>query len=118
MSVPTDTDLIRQELTVLSSRLEAVERRLGQNGSGAGATIDLASAMADVRQITQEIFLAPCEFTSEFDPEYPEEQYVVVNVEATGDPKEIVDRSSQWHSRIRQLSADLAADLRLFVVPR
>jgi hypothetical protein len=111
-------DDIAQELTVLSNRLDAVESRLTTvNGSDVAATFDLANVMADVREITQDLFPGKCEFTSEFDPEYPDDRYVVVNVEATGDPKEIVDRCSQWHRRIRKLSSGLFRNLRLSVVP-
>ena len=118
MSTTADPNDIREELNILAGRVDAVERRLAQNGSGAAAAFDLASIMEDVRQITQELFPGKCEFTSECDPEYPEDRYVVVSVEATGEPKEIVDRSCVWHERIRQLRPDLWDALRLFVVPR
>jgi hypothetical protein len=118
MSTTTDTNDIRHEITMLASRVEAVERRLAQNGAAPPATFDLATVMADVRQITQELFPGPCEFTNECDPEYPDDRYVVVNVEATGSPKEIVDRSCLWHEHIRQLSTDLSDFLRLSIVPR
>jgi hypothetical protein len=118
MSTTTDTNDIRQELTMLTSRLEAVEQQLAQNGSAPSAPFDLACVMAEVREITAEIFPGKCEFTSEFDPEYPDDRYVVVNVEATGEPKEIVDRCRKWHERIRQSWPDLWDTLRLFVVPR
>jgi hypothetical protein len=113
-----ETGDIRHEVTMLASRIEAVERRLACNGAGAAAAFDLANVMTDVRDITQQLFPGKFEFTSEFDPEYPLDRYVVVNVEATGNPHEIVDRSCRWHERIRQLSADLSDYLRLFIVPR
>jgi hypothetical protein len=118
MSTITDTNDIRHQLTMLSSRVEALERRLGQNGSAALAPFDLASVMPEVRAITQELFPGPCEFTHEFDPEYPEDRYVVVNVESSGEFKEILDRECCWHDRIRQLWPDLWDKLRLSVVPR
>ena len=85
MSTATDTNDIRHEITMLASRVEAVELRLAQNGAAPAATFDLASVMADVRQISHDLFPGKCEFTSEFDPEYPDDRYVVVNVEATGE---------------------------------
>lgn len=79
---------------------------------------NLASVMDDVRRITNELFPGKCEFTNEFDPEYPQDCYVVVNVEARGEPKQIVDRSCQWSERLRQLSPNLFGKLRLSIVPR
>jgi hypothetical protein len=114
----TAVDDIRKELSALSSRLEAVESRLAQNGDTRPDAPELPLRILDqVRAITQEIFPGKCEFTSEFDPEYPEDRYVVANVEATGDPKSIVDRCSQWHERVQELSSELFRNLRLSVVP-
>jgi hypothetical protein len=42
---------------------------------------------------------------------------VVVNVEASGEPRAIVDWTCQWHDRIGQLSSELPGRLRLSVVP-
>jgi hypothetical protein len=119
MSTVTGSDDVRHELAVLAGRVEAVERRLGVNGASvAAAPFDLAAVMADVRQISQELFPGPCKFTSEFDPEYPEDRYVVVNVEATGDLKEIAERGCVWHERIRRLTANVFGILRLSIAPR
>jgi hypothetical protein len=114
----TTIDDIRQELCALTSRVEAVESRLARNEVAEPPPFDLASIMAEVREITQELFPGKCEFTNEYDPEYPDDRYVVVNVEATGDPKEIVDLCCEWHERIRRLWPHLWDTLRLLVVPR
>jgi hypothetical protein len=118
MSTTATSDGIRLELAHLSGRVSALEQRLGQNGAGEAAPFDMASVMVDVRAITQELFPGKCEFTNEFDPEYPQDRYVVVNVEATGDLKEIAQRGVVWHERMRQLSASLFGILRLSIIPR
>jgi len=119
MSTVTDPDDVRHELAALAGRVEAVERRLGVARAEATALpFDLAAIMSDVQQITQELFPGPCKFTSEFDPEYPEDRYVVVRVAATGDPSEIVDRSLAWDERVRRLRPDLWDALRLMVIPQ
>jgi hypothetical protein len=115
MSTTTESSELRRALTHLTQRLEAIEARL--NGAAMPESIDLPGRLADVSQITRELFPGKCEFTSEFDPEYPDDRYVVVSVEATGDPRNIVDRSCEWHQRVRNLSADLERRLRLAVVP-
>ena len=117
MSTTSSTDEIRHELALLTSRVAAVEARLAGN-EAAGPPFDLAIVIAEVRAITQELFPGKCEFTSEFDPEYPDDRYVVVNVEASGELKEIVDRECRWHERIRQRWPNLWDTLRLLVVPR
>jgi hypothetical protein len=79
---------------------------------------NLSKVIDDVRKITQEIFPGKCEFTHECDPEYPEDRYVVVNVEAKGEPKELVDRSCLWDERISQLPGYVFGQLRLLIVPQ
>lgn len=118
MSTTTSADEIRQELALLTSRVEAVEARLAANGTAAPPGFNLADVMAEVREITQGLFPGKCEFTSEFDPEYPDDRYVVVEVEASGDLKEIAERGCTWHERIRPLTAGVFGILRLSIVPR
>jgi hypothetical protein len=118
MSTTPIIDDIRFQVTILSRRVAALERKLGKDGVAVSEAFDLAAIMPQVRAITQDLFPGPCEFTHEFDPEYPEDRYVVVKAEATGDIKEIVDREELWHKRVRQLWPDLWDTLCLFVVPR
>jgi hypothetical protein len=120
MSTILTSDDFRQELHVLTRRVEALERRFGQNGNTAPVDMpfEVAGIMAEVRSIAQELFPGKCEFTTECDPEYPDDRYVVVNVEANGSPKEIVDRELVWDQRIRQLWPHLWDKLVLSVVPR
>ena len=92
--------------------------RLQQSLDGTNKTFDLASVIDDVRRITQELFPGTCEFTEECDPEYPEDRYVVVDVEASGSPKELVDRSCEWHKRIDEIAPNSFGHLRLSIVPR
>src|SRR5687768_13503122 len=101
MSTTTDTDELRRELTVLARRVDAIESRLSENGATVSETADLSSRIADVREVTQRLFPGKCEFTSEFDPEYLDERYVVVNVESSGNPQDIVDRTCEWHAQDR-----------------
>jgi hypothetical protein len=90
---------------------------LSQSLNATGEKFDLASVVDDVHKITQELFPGKCEFTHEFDLEYPDDRYVVVNVEASGTPKELVDRSCQWSERIRQVVPNALGNLRLMIMP-
>jgi hypothetical protein len=119
MSTTANLEDFRHELSVLTKRVESVEAQLARNGNRALPPLELApDILAKVRAITQEIFPGKCEFTSELDPEYPEDRYVVVNVEATGEVQEIVDRGEVWHDRIRQVWPELWDTLRLSIDPR
>jgi hypothetical protein len=118
MSTTMSTDDLCFGLALLSRRVEVLEVRLGVNGIAASAPFDLAGIADKIREITQELFPGPCKLTHKFDPEYPEDGYVVVKAEATGDIKEIVDREEVWDRRVRQLWPDLWDTLRLLVVPR
>jgi hypothetical protein len=117
MSTTTDSDEIRRELSVLAQRVDAIESRLSENGADVFETADLSSRMADVREVTQRLFPGKCEFTSEFDPEYPDDRYVVVNVESSGNSQDIVDRTCEWHAQVRRLTGEPQGKLRLSVVP-
>jgi len=92
--------------------------QLRQSLDGPSQEFDFSSVIDDVRRITHELFPGKFEFTHEFDPEYPDDRYVVINVEASGEPKSLVDLSCRWSERIRQLSPDLFGKLRLSIVPR
>lgn len=71
--------------------------------------------LAEVFRITKEIF--GYEPTTEvmFDPEDPGWSWTVVNVKSQGEPKEIVQRRMEWHTRIDQLK--LAEHPRLSIMP-
>ncbi|MEX2317987.1 MAG: hypothetical protein WD669_12590 [Pirellulales bacterium] len=117
MSTATDAAALQQELTLLAQRVDAVERHLGLEACAAPAS-EIATLLPAVRQITQEIFPGECEFTDEFDPEAPGDRYMVVNVQATGDLKEIAERGCLWDERVRRLSDRLFGKLRLLISPR
>lgn len=108
---------LRQGLVLLQNRVDALEKRLAAEGRPGLSMSSLSALMPDVKRITQELFAGPFSWDAESDPEYPDDTYVVVNVESTGDMQDIVRRRCQWHARIRALSADLFGALRLSIVP-
>jgi hypothetical protein len=110
--------LPQPERADLASQLLRSLEREGADNHAINEEFDLASVIRDVQEITQELFPGKCEFTHEFDPEYPDDRYVVVNVEAQGEPKELVDRSCQWDERIRQVPGYVFGKLRISIVPR
>lgn len=111
-----ENQLIRRTLSGLESRLSSIESHL-QNNRPADR-FDFTKLRAKVSEITHDIFPGKCEFTVECDPEYPDDTYIVVNVEATGDPKEIILLSERWHARVQELSDECFDNIRLSIVPR
>jgi hypothetical protein len=72
MSTTTESSELRRQLTQLTHRLEVIEARL--NGAANPESVDLPGRLADVSQNTRELFPGKCEFTSESDPEYPDDR--------------------------------------------
>jgi hypothetical protein len=78
----------------------------------------LSAVMPGVKQITEDLFPGPFSCSDESDPENPDDTYIVISVECTGDLRSIVRRRCEWHERIRALSPDLFGKLRLAITPR
>lgn len=102
----------------LARRVGVIEHHLGIGVRCGQVADNLTPWMSAVSQITEELFPGPFSCQDEFDPEYPDETYVVVNVEATGELREVVRRQRDWHNRIRALSPELSGKLRLSISPR
>ncbi len=109
---------LREGLVLLQQRVDALEKRVAAEARPGLSMSSLTALIPDVQRITQELFPGPFSWGDESDPEFPDDTYVVVNVEATGDIEDVVRRRCQWHERVRALSADLFGKLRLSIIPR
>ncbi len=105
-------------LESLAQRVDALERRLAVGVYVGASTSGLSAWMSDVKQITEELFPGHFSCNDEFDPEYPDDTYVVISVQSTGDIQDVVRRQCDWHERIRALAPDLFGKLRLSISPR
>ncbi|MEO8498263.1 MAG: hypothetical protein ABI614_24635 [Planctomycetota bacterium] len=105
-------------LESLAQRVDALEQRLAAVDRSASSKPDLSAVMVDVIQISQELFPGPFSSSDDSDPEFPDDTYVVVSVESTGDMQDIVRRRAEWHERIRALAPGLFGKLRLSISPR
>jgi hypothetical protein len=105
-------------LESLGQRVDALEQRLAAGVPPESSVSSLSAWMSDVKQITEELFPGPFSCSDESDPEYPDNTYVVVSVESTGDMRDVVRRRCAWHERIRALSPDLFGKFRLSISPR
>ena len=105
-------------LESLAQRVDVLEQRLATGVRLGSPASNLSALMSDVRQITEELFPGSFSCNEESDPEYPDDTYVVISVESTGDIREVVRRRREWHEPIRALSPDLFGKLRLSISPR
>jgi hypothetical protein len=105
-------------LESLTQRVDALERRLAGVDSPASSKPEVSAVMASVKRISQELFPGPYSCSDESDPEFPDDTYVVISVESTGDLQDVVRRRVEWHERIRDLAPGLFGKLRLSISPR
>ena len=69
--------------------------------------------------LSQELFPGPVSIQTEFDPEFPDDQWHAVEVEAYGEFREILDRELLWHDKVWELlGKDIGLQFRLSVVPK
>lgn len=70
-----------------------------------------------VVRLTQELFPGSVSVDLLGDPESPEDVFVVLGVEATGDDERLIDRQCEWHERVAELASD-ANSFRLSIHPQ
>ena len=91
--------------------------------SGDNAHAVLPSLSPEVRSkiiaMTQGLFPGPIQIERDFDPQFPEDQWFVVDAEARGEVREMIDRELLWHDKVREIVglAD-ALRFRLCVFPK
>ncbi len=73
--------------------------------------------LSEVVRMTEEFFSAPVSVETMSDPESPGQAWVVLTVEATGEPKELVQRRCDWHERLARQFPECVGDLSLSICP-
>ena len=61
------------------------------------------SQLAAVLMLTNRLFPGGGNVSESFDPAWPDDKYVVVNVVATGDPDTIIQRQCEWHTQLAEI---------------
>lgn len=72
--------------------------------------------LADVLSITHELFPGRVGIELMFDPEEPEEHFVVVTVSVASDATDVIKRQLDWHHRVAETSPGDSGPLRLSIV--
>lgn len=77
----------------------------------------LDSSLDEVIEMTREFFSGPISTEVMFDPEFPSDRWTVIDVEASGSSKELVELSCQWHERLARQFPELVSYIRLSIYP-
>ncbi len=67
------------------------------------STVDVASILGDVIELTKELFPGVVMVDVVRDPEYPETRLTVIEAQTSEPAKEVVDRQLEWHRRVALL---------------
>lgn len=71
-----------------------------------------------ILEMTAELFPGKAILRQDVDPEEPSMVAYVVEVDATGELEEIVDRQMEWHRRMDRIDWATSDRLRLLVFPK
>lgn len=90
--------------------LVVAEQAVNESGSSAD--------WSEVLRLTEQMFPGAVSVERMSDPESPRESWVVLTVEATGEPQEIVRRQCEWHERVAREFPGQFPGLRLSICPQ
>ena len=85
------------------------------HGRNNPTTPDIHRLKDKIVRITQEFFPGEVSIEIMNDSEYPDDSFHVVEVEATGEIRDIVARRVKWHQRIGELSPGLVLPISLAI---
>ena len=113
-------------ITELERQVESlkltVESLVGRQASLAASELqtpdDAPRTLTEVVQLTEQLFPGAVSVELLTDPESPAETFIVLNVEAHGDAKELIERQCQWHERVAALASAAASSYRLSIDPQ
>lgn len=118
------SDIVR--ITELERQVESlkltVESLVGRQASSAASEPqtpnDAPHTFGHIVQLTEQLFPGAVSVELLTDPESSAETFIVLNVEAHGDPQELIGRQCQWHERVAALASAQANCYRLSIDPR
>ena len=71
--------------------------------------------ISEIVRMSRELFPGPVSVEVMSDPEAPGESWTVLNVEAKGDPKDIVKSRCEWHERLARQFPDAVSTVQLSI---
>lgn len=110
---------LEREVESLKLTVESLVGRRAASAAGELRTPDYSpQTLAHVVRLTEQLFPGGVSVEVLSDPESPSETFIVLNVEAHGDPQELLERQCQWHERVAALASAAAGGYRLSINPQ
>lgn len=116
ITVPNASDLaeLGHAVADMKRQVAALEARV----IAASPPTPVVAALDRIMDLTAELFPGPAVLRRDFDPDFPNDQWLVMEVEATGTVREILDREIDWHRRLDSLDPSIANQFRLCLFPK
>lgn|SRR5487761_1834629 len=80
-------------------------------------TLAATDVVQKVVEITRQIFPGSVSIEPSHDPEYPQDEFIVLTVEPSGEIDELLERECQWIQRVADIMPGLGA-FRLAIHPK
>ncbi|HET6882024.1 MAG TPA: hypothetical protein VFI31_17790 [Pirellulales bacterium] len=92
--------------------MKAIKKKTSNTSQGRNGRKPAAAIIPpEVIDASASLFPGPLEAHWENDPELPNQQFLVVTVHASGQPRQLVERRREWHRRVSKSLPD--ANIRL-----
>ena|SRR5436190_6703711 len=78
----------------------------------------LVHAIGRIVEVSERLFPGPVRFEFSYDPESPDDEWLVFDVVAQGEYKDYCDREFQWHEEVRKIVPGALGEFRLCVMPQ
>jgi hypothetical protein len=88
---------------------------LSENPLSLGAS---ATVIQQIEALTRLLFPGPVTYEYSFNPEDPDDEYVIFDVVAKGEFKDYRDTVFQWHDEIRKIAPGSGGEFSLSVTPQ
>lgn len=76
-----------------------------------------ATAIQQIEAMTRSLFPGPVSYEYSFNPEDPDDEYVIFDVVAKGEFKDYRDTVFQWHDEVRKIVPGSGGEFSLSVTP-
>jgi len=98
---------MKRQVAALEARVQAACPSLGT-----------APLLDEIKAMTTGMYPSPSVIRKDFDSDYPDESWFVVEVQDRGEFREMLDRELLWHDKLRAMIGDDTSSFRLCVFPQ
>ena len=88
--------------------MKAIKKKASNTSQRRNRRKSIAAALIppQVIDVSADLFPGPLKAYWEADPDLPNEQFLVVTVQASGQPRQLVARRREWHRRVSKSLPD------------